>query len=609
MSNQKFDGLINPPTSPSNESVPEKQIALQQTVMDAKTTSQTIDAINQSQVLRYSDTGAQFKTTSGQHKLTNADNVLLLEIKHGSRNGDVVVKAKTQKICDNLGGIAPSTYTDNTLAALVNKSGEAQEGLLKAMSVNSQYSQKDIAEAVLSTNPKDAPTKQQLIQSGYSESQAEQVGEAYNAAAMMNRAIGPEILANYSQTESIKIRRQAELIRSTKEVERLQAILEAKKAAGKELTPEEKKQFKDAIAKGEAALEAYKEAEQAAASNTYAVTDRLVSHAANNMGAGVGFTTAMQIVFRWIAAPKGTSIFTILYEYARDQLKSMDLVSTVIKAIGTITGLPLDTINKITTFAKDAWENGLSVEKILDMVGSITVNGESITEPKQIQIQYDGSSIAAMIKSVFAAGLAPFEFVDSIMAKVEGFVNNPILLILLALWYVLSPESQNCVLNVVNILDGIDSTCKTIRSGLKSIMTSIAEVGDKVVEFVDKMFKEALKALINGLNIGLDYLQPVMSYIPISAETLLRPILSMFLNSPVLGITITTGVPASSLKKAGMNNLENVENLKKNGKELDSNTQPDRESTPPSTTKPKEIKQYISLVDDRPINLSVPSQY
>ena len=306
-------------------------------------------------------------------------------------------------------------------------------------------------------------------------------------------------------------------------------------------------------------------------------------------------TKILSFVGKW--ALGNQSLFELASEAISEWWSHLDVITTVVSTIGKLAGLPPKVTDSVTKFAKKLWTRGIEPSKIFEMFDKMKVDGKKINEPSSsISFDFDISNIGAMIKAVFSAGTAPLKFVDDLLAPVQSVLESPILYIALMAWMILKPNTG--AYTTFKIALSIKRAVVWARAKLASLITDIDNIGNKIVDFVDGLIREALQWLLNAANVGMQYLQPVLSMVPFDSTIILKGILSMFTLNHTIEITEIAGVTASDKAECGIGNQKVNQKLQKSNQEVTSNTQSDMPGSKGTAPKSEQCESKASNATD-----------
>ena len=558
--------------------------------------------------------------SNGGHSLSLQDSFIAIEISNGSKNGETTLAVK-QRVAGNVYGVSSSTFDGKAIS-------KALEDRKAALEKIDDMLDSDNTLAKYNTKP-----------SSKFKSNDEYIQWKYSGTIKYKARLA--LCKTQEDYDRLNADRRAGLFdnpvdTSRERVATTQAVVDSLEASGGDqfkLSPDvltstenqmlemaQKAVMESNRVLGNGMLKAINgsmaglNAVQQCISGTLTVeqAQQMLTNAAEDVGSGVGEMLGgaifgdnpglagqigikvISFVGKWLLSKR--SLFELVTEALSDWWDKFNVIDTVVDAVGKLTGLPSDVVKKVSNYAKIVWKNGADPATIFKALDSLKVDGKDIKDP-QISFNFDTSNIGAMIRAVFSAGLAPLQFVDNIMAKIESIVTSPILYMALTAWALIKPNTGAST--VLDISLTIARVVVWLRSKLCTIMTAINNVADQIVKLVDDLIKKALEWLLDIANVGLSYLKPVLALVPIDSSVILRTVLSMFSLNHVVEITYKApGITESDLAKCGIGNQKTNRQLEEQGKEPTSNTQQGVSGDTPTPNKPKDIKSAVNLAID-----------
>ena len=525
--------------------------------------------------------------SSGEHNSSVHDELRLIEIRHGSTNSEVAIAARTM-YASNHYGISADTFGGNALTKAIEARNDAMQ-YLDAIAGQ----QKDNAMAAVDSIKN---TYDDL----YNELDKVKTEMANNANPSIEDIIKYETqLDNIARQTSLTTAGHLNAFQGQFAENAASEIAAGNKVLGGGLL-----KAANGMQGLSTALSLHGNGQI-----SQAELNEMANAAVEQVGAGMGEmagaaifgenpglmgqigTKVLSLVGKWLLGNR--SLVELAIEAIKDWWDNLNVIETVASSLGKLSGLPMDVTNKIVKYAKKVWERGLDPKIIFEAFDSMTVNGAKVNSP-ELKANFDTSNIGAMIRSVFSAGVAPFKFVDKLLAPIQKILENKILNAALLLWMIIKPNSG--AYTAIKLVISIRRTVVWARAKLNSIISAINGAGELIVKYVDDLIKDALTWLLNLANVGIGKLKPLLSMLPFDSSIILKSILSMFsLNNVVEITTKASGITKADQAECGIGNEKVNNDLEAKGEEASSLTQQDTPGSKQSAPEPKKLTARVIL--------------
>lgn len=207
-------------------------------------------------------------------------------------------------------------------------------------------------------------------------------------------------------------------------------------------------------------------------------------------------------------------------------------LSTYCPTICSLLGFPPTITEKVKQIVDSMINGGCSFSDILQMIfGTETESGSGDKVADAIK-----DTLVTTIKSIFAAGVKPIEFVQKITNKIESVVNSAAVKV--AILAVAIMTLNPSILNQYRLLTDL---VRSINSKVESVISSINSVRGSLIQKMEQMVEDAIQGVMQSLNLG-SMAQKIASFIPIGA--IINFVINQFLS--LMGIDGEPNIGISS---------------------------------------------------------------